>query len=90
MQEAPLLVGLLGSVYEKTQKLAAKALWSMVKENPETETVIAKAGGGAEALVHGCFAMVLRALVAQHVHLRRQPADRRGGRRRAGADRPAG
>jgi vacuolar protein 8 len=49
-QESPLLVGLLASKDEKTQKLAAKALWRMIKENPDSHTIIAKAGG-AEASV---------------------------------------
>ena len=47
---APRLVELLGNPNEGTQKRAAKALWRIVKENPDDAAHIAKAGG-AEQLV---------------------------------------
>ena len=48
---ATLLVGLLSSTGDATQKRVAKALWRIARENPTSQTTIAKAGG-AETLVH--------------------------------------
>lgn len=50
-QISQLLVGLLSTTTDATQKRAAKALWRIVRENAENDVLIAKAGGANELVL---------------------------------------